>query len=200
MTCEPSGRPSSAISDAIDVSAARASTCSSPDSGWSDTYRPSISRSKASRCFLSQSGRSGTSTANVIAASSSAPPKPAKRSNWPSASLRFTEMTESTACSCTTSRARRGWPSESNAPALMSDSMVRLLQTTAGTLSRKSVKDVNAPFSSRAAMIASTTLAPTLRIAVRPKRMSSPTAVNLAAESLTSGGSTVMCMRRHSPR
>ena len=75
----------------------------------------------------------------------------AKRSNWPSASLRLTPMTESTACSCTSSRARRAWPRESKAPALMSDSMVRLLQTTAGTLSRKSVKDVNAPFSSRVA-------------------------------------------------
>ncbi len=54
----------------------------------------------------------------------------------------------------------------------MSDSMVRLLQTTAGTLSRKSVNDVNAPFASRVATIASTTFAPTLRTAVSPNRMS----------------------------
>ena len=78
--------------------------------------------------------------------------------------------------------------------------MVRLLQTTAGTLSRKSVKDVNAPFSSRARTIASTTLAPTLRMAVRPNRMSLPTAVKLADDELTSGASTVMPMCRHSPR
>ncbi|CPU65892.1 Uncharacterised protein [Mycobacteroides abscessus] len=82
----------------------------------------------------------------------------------------------------------------------MSDSMVRLLHTTAGTLSRKSVNEVKAPFSSRVRMIASTTFAPTLRTPVRPKRMSPPTAVNFAAESFTSGGSTVMCMRRHSLR
>ena len=186
-TVEPSGRCSSRSSVAIDTSAAAASTCSSPDSGWSDTYRPSISRSNASRCFLSQSGRSGTTTAKPCAPSSP-PIRSANRSNWPSASLRFTPMTESTACSCTSSSARRAWPSESNAPALMSDSMVRLLQTTAGTLSRKSVKDVNAPFSSRARTIASTTFAPTLRTAVRPNRMSLPTAVKLADDEFTSGG------------
>ena len=62
------------------------------------------------------------------------------------------------------------------------------------------MKDVNAPFASRAATIASTTLAPTLRMAVRPKRMSSPTAVKFADDELTSGGSTVMPMRRHSLR
>ena len=69
-TVEPSGRCSSCNSVAIDTSAAAASTCSSPDSGWSDTYRPSISRSNASRCFLSQSGRSGTTTAKPCAPSS----------------------------------------------------------------------------------------------------------------------------------
>ncbi len=61
-TVDPSGRASSARRVAIDTSAAWASTCSIPDSGWSDTYRPSISRSNASRCFLSQSGSGGTST------------------------------------------------------------------------------------------------------------------------------------------
>jgi hypothetical protein len=62
------------------------------------------------------------------------------------------------------------------------------------------VKDVNAPFSSRVRTIASTTFAPTLRTAVRPKRMSAPTAVKFAADEFTSGGSTVMPMWRHSPR
>ncbi len=92
------------------------------------------------------------------------------------------------------------WPRESNAPALISDSIVRLLQTTAGTLSRKSVKLVYAPFVCRASTIASTTFAPTLRTAVRPNRMSAPTAVKFAADELTSGGSTVIPIRRHSPR
>ena len=62
------------------------------------------------------------------------------------------------------------------------------------------MKEVNRPFSSRAATIASTTLAPTLRIAVSPKRMSSPTGVKFAADSLTSGGSTLIAIRRHSLR
>ncbi len=95
---------------------------------------------------------------------------------------------------------RRLSPSESNAPPLMSDSMVRLLQTTAGTLERKSLKEAKAPFSSRALMIAWTTGRPTLRIAARPKRMSVPTAAKLAIDSLTSGGSTLMPMCRHSLR
>ena len=49
-------------------------------------------------------------------------------------------------------------------------------------------------------MIDSTTLAPTLRTAARPNRMSSPTEANRAPEALTSGGSTLMPIRRHSAR
>ncbi len=45
---------------------------------------------------------------------------------------------DSIASMCTASRPRRVCPSESNAPALISDSMVFLLQTTASTLLRKS--------------------------------------------------------------
>ena len=78
--------------------------------------------------------------------------------------------------------------------------MVRLLHTTAGTLERKSLKEAKAPFSSRVRMIASTTGRPTLRIAASPKRMSVPTAAKLAIDSLTSGGSTLMPMCRHSLR
>jgi hypothetical protein len=78
--------------------------------------------------------------------------------------------------------------------------MVRLLHTTAGHFDRKSLKEVKRPFSSRAAMIASTTLRPTLRIASMPKRMSVPTAAKLATDSLESGGRTLMPMRRHSLR
>ena len=78
--------------------------------------------------------------------------------------------------------------------------MVRLLQTTAGTLRRKSSNEVKAPWLSRVATIASTTLVPTLRIAARPNRMSVPTAAKFATDSLTSGGSTLMPIRRHSPR
>ena len=78
--------------------------------------------------------------------------------------------------------------------------MTRLLQTTSGTLRRKSVKPLKWPFDLRAATIASTTFAPTLRIAARPNRMSVPTAANVATDSLTSGGSTLMPIRRHSLR
>ena len=64
----------------------------------------------------------------------------------------------------------------------------------------KSAKSVNRPCSRRAATTASTTLMPTLRIADSPNRMSSPTGVNVASDSLTSGGSTWIFMRRHSLR
>lgn len=94
----------------------------------------------------------------------------------------------------------RGWPRESKAPALTSDSMVRLLRTVAGHLRRKSSNEAKSPFSVRAAMIDSTTLRPTLRIASSPKRMSEPTAAKLPTEVLTSGGSTLMPMCRHSLR
>ena len=64
----------------------------------------------------------------------------------------------------------------------------------------KSAKSVNRPFSRRVSMICSTTFQPTLRIAVSPKRMSVPTGVKLACDSLTSGGSTWIFIRRHSLR
>lgn len=83
----------------------------------------------------------------------------------------------------------------------MSDSTVRLLQTTASTLSRKSGKLLYFPFALRDRMIESTTFWPTLRMAVRPKRItSSPWAAKLDSDSLTLGGSTLMPMRRHSLR
>ena len=54
----------------------------------------------------------------------------------------------------------------SKAPALISDSVVRLLQTTASTLSRKSGKEAYLPLALRLLMIDSTTFVPTLRTAV----------------------------------
>ena len=81
-------------------------------------------------------------------------------------------MIASTACSWMSIRPRRGCPNESNAPALISDSMTRLLQTFTGTLRRKSLKLVKAPLAVRAATIDSTTFVPTLRTAARPNRMS----------------------------
>ena len=116
------------------------------------------------------------------------------------ASLRLMSTYWSTADSWIATSARRLCFISSNAPALISDSMTRLLQTSAGTLSMKSLKSVNRPRSARARTISPTTLAPTLRIAVRPKRMSRPTGVNVASDSLTSGGSTWIFIRRHSLR
>jgi hypothetical protein len=59
-------------------------------------------------------------------------------------------------------------PRESKAPALISDSMTRLLSTLMSTFSQKSKKSVKRPLSRRAAMIASTTCSPTFRTALRP--------------------------------
>jgi len=89
---------------------------------------------------------------------------------------------------------------ESKAPALTRHSIARLLHTWRGTLSRKSWNEVNCPFCLRAWTIPSTTLAPTLRTADRPMRISSPTGEKSESDSLTSGTRTVMPMRRHSPR
>ena len=127
-------------------------------------------------------------------------PREPKRSNWPAASLRFTETAASTADSCTSESERRVCFSSSKAPALISDSMVRLLHTTSGTFFRKSLKDSKCPFSSRAAIMPSTTFAPTLRIAPMPKRISFPTGAKVRVDSFTSGGSTVIPMARHSLR
>src|SRR5690606_29154224 len=65
VTVEPSGRSVSSLRVAIETSAACSRTCSSPARGWSETYSPSISRSNASFCFLSHSGRSGTAPAQL---------------------------------------------------------------------------------------------------------------------------------------
>src|SRR5579875_54985 len=78
--------------------------------------------------------------------------------------------------------------------------MTRLLQTETGTLRRKSEKLVKAPLDLRVATMASTTLLPTLRTAARPNLMCSPTGVKLAADAFTSGGSTLIPVRRHSFR
>src|ERR1700728_3596195 len=97
-------------------------------------------------------------------------------------------------------RPLRGCSNESNAPALIRDSITRLLHTLTGTLRRKSEKLVNAPFDRRASTTDSTTPVPTLRTAALPNLMSVPTGVKVAADALTSGGSTLIPIRRHSLR
>ena len=127
-------------------------------------------------------------------------PSEPNRSNWPIASARLVSSTASTAGSYTLISPRRAWCSESKAPPLISASIVRLLQTTASTLRRKSAKSANSPFSARVATTDATTFAPTLRIAVSPNLMSLPTGVKFASEEFTHGGSTLMPMCRHSAR
>ena len=110
----------SAWTAATDTSAAWARMCSSPSSGWSDTYSPSISRSNCSNTFLSHS-TSGTRTANTSSTGAPEPsssPSPANRSNWPMASARLVSSTASTAASNTLISPRRAWPRESKAAAL----------------------------------------------------------------------------------
>ena len=59
---------------------------------------------------------------------------------------------------------------------------------------------MNLPFSVRVLISDATTFAPTLRTAPSPKRMSVPTEAKFCADSLTSGGSTVIPSRRQSAR
>lgn len=161
-----------------------------------------MSRSNASLSRLDHSGRSGTCDTAALGASSAASAKSESKSNptLPWASSRLTLTAPSTAPSWISTRARRVSPNSSKAPALMSDSTVRLFADEIGILRRKSWNDSKAPFSVRALTMSSTTLNPTLRMAPMPNRMSSPTAAKKPIDSLTSGGITLMPIRRHSFR
>ena len=72
---------------------------------------------------------------------------------------------------------RRACPSESNAPALINASMVRLLQHDRVDLAQEVGEVAEAPLLVREATIEATTLTPTLRMADSPKRMSVPVGV-----------------------
>ena len=158
------------------------STAARPLRGWSDTYSPSISRSKLSLVFLSHSSIEGTLILASPMAAEAADPAPsasANRSNCPSASLRFKGITWSIADSWTVNKARRLGSILSNAPLFIRDSTVRLLSVDTGIRSTQSRKPENFPFPSarsRSSTIDSTIFVPTLRTAPRPKRISSPTA------------------------
>ncbi|COZ41677.1 Uncharacterised protein [Mycobacterium tuberculosis] len=119
----------------IAVSTWAASKCATPLRGCPETYSPSISRSRASLCLSSHSS-SGTLMVNT----GSAVPVPSsllpKRSNCPSASAFLVPSTESTASLCTRKRPLRACPSESNAPALISDSVTFLLHAEMSILFR----------------------------------------------------------------
>ena len=122
------------------------------------------------------------------------------RESCPAACCFLVAWAASTIGSKAASSPRRVWPRSENAPALIRFSRVFLLRTLPSTLSQKSRKSVNLPFSVRARAISATMPSPTPRTADSPKRMSSPTGVKSDSDSLTSGGSTEMPMRRHSLR
>ena len=149
VTVAPDGR---SPRDVTDVSAALVNTWSSPFSGWSETYQPSISRSLFSRVRLSHSSNSGTAT-TVLPASA---PASAKRSNWPTAAARLVSSAASTRSLCAATRERRVWPRESKAPALTRLSTRRLLHTEASTRAKKSWTSRKRPCAVRSATSAET--------------------------------------------
>ena len=113
---------------------------------------------------------------------------PLARSFWrfTAASMMFSGLFLSTKCIIW----RRGYPVESKAPALMSDSITRRLAWLESTRSTKSCSVLNGPPASRSAIIACATPVPTPRMPARPKRTPSLVAVNSVPDSLTSGDST----------
>ena len=117
----------------VSTCASRAS--SNPSSGWPDTYSPSMSRSNASWCFRSHVS-SGTEMLNTFSATSLSPPSAENRSNWPLSMAFFGPIAASTASSKTIMSPLREYPMESNAPALIRDSVTRLLQAVRSIFSR----------------------------------------------------------------
>ena len=98
-----------------------------------------MSRSNASSCVFSHSGIVGTVTEMPVSRVVQA----AEQGVLPDRGVALEiDVLTSTASSAMVAKARRWWPSESKAPALISESSTRLLHTWAGTFSRKSVKSV----------------------------------------------------------
>ena len=88
----------------------------------------------------------------------------------------------------------------SKAPALISDSMVRLLSTAGSTRSTKSWNEAKTPFLRRSSVTNSTTPSPTFRIADNPNGIDPLRATKSDSEAFTSGTSTRTPMVRHSLR
>ena len=123
----------------------------------------------------------------------SSPPGSSKSDTYPSLSLRRADAICSTVCSNTSSRPPRWWPIESNAPALIIDSTVRLFSAVTSTRQQKSKKSLNGPACCRAAMMCWTTPSPTLRMPARPNRTQSGrcgSGANPSCARFTSGGRT----------
>ena len=91
-------------------------------------------------------------------------------------------------------------PSESNAPALTSASIVARLQACGSTRSQKSNRLRNGPPCFRAATIASAAAAAAALDRARPKRILPSATVKSDSERFTSGGTTSMPIRRQSSR
>ena len=135
------------VVDAGATHASRAGSRARPAGGRRRTGRASRARTRACPSSSTRGGRA-PSTARCLAA---------RRTGCRSRS----RPRRSPPCACPDGRsaasswismsARRVAPSESNAPALISDSTVRLFATCDGHLRRKSWNDVKRPFSSRAA-------------------------------------------------
>ncbi len=132
----PRRLPAEQLGDARRWRAGRAGA-SRPASGWSLTYRPSISRSAASFSRLGHSGRSGIAS---TACSGSSHRLSKSNPTCPFASARLSLTARSTAPSWISMSARRVDPSESNAPALISDSTVRLFAACSGHLAQEVVE------------------------------------------------------------
>ena len=182
---EPSSRSGAS---AMPQSTLRRNAASTPSSGWSDTYRPSISFSKRSRSLLSNSlSGMATRSSNPSALS---PPRSPNRLITPWSRSRRRTSVPSMICSKTINSPRRGWPSESNAPALINDSTVRLLSTGSGTRSAKSWNDSNVPLALRSPSSSSTKPSPTLRIADSPNVMAPGEPAGSVTSSAISSGVT----------
>ena len=120
------------------------------------------------------------------------------KSYCPIDSARLDSLALSTASMWTLSKPFRECSRESKAPALISASITLLLHTAGSTFFKKSKKSLNLSFFCLELIRASTTFSPTFLIADKPKRISFPTGANSLKDSLTSGGNTLIPMRRHS--
>ena len=185
----------------------RRSARSAPSSGWSLTYRPSISFSNASRCAFGYSSLPGSARCSSNPKSTPAALASANRLMIPaSRSRRRASVALDRSARARRRAPLRGWPSESNAPALASDSTVRLF-SAAGVDAVAEVVEVG----ERPALVAGRARSARRRL---PRRCAPPTGrtgspccrrrrartVKSWSDSLTSGTSTGMPSWRHSLR
>ena len=157
------------------------------------TYWPRTPFSHRRRSFRSNSSPASTDS-SMSSAGATSPPK---NDSCPCASARRSDTIGVTTFSKFSNSPRRVYPSESYAPARISDSRHFLCSTLESTFRQKSVKDSKRPCFVLACRIRCTTPAPTLRTAESPYRMRpSSRGVKSRSDSFTSGGSTSIPIRR----